>query len=450
MNNFHHPTKVLNLRLRKLKWIFPLFVFLGITVLLFTSCSKQSEATKPADVDYYTCSMHPSVRLQDPNAKCPICGMSLVPVKKKSPTNQPAMGHAGHDHAKMSAEPATERARTANESMPEEFVVPVERQQQIGVTYATVMKKPLHRVIRTVGMVTYDKQRHWDFVARVDGYVQKLQVSSRGDLVDKGQPLMSIYSPDLLTTQQEFLNVLQMRDQAQKSGSQATLESAERLLESARRRLQLWNITTNQIAELEQSRKPTEALTLYSPFKGVVQDLPVDQGRRVATGEHLMDIADLSTVWVWAEFYQDEIPLLKKGLPVTITSDSLPHEKFTGKIGVVDPFVNETSRTARVRLEIDNPDLKLRPDMYVNAELELDLGEGLTLPVNAVMPTGQRNIVFVDKGEGKLEPRFVEVGKKFGGDYTVTDGLREGERVVSSANFLVDAEAKIQGALKSW
>ncbi|MDB6122458.1 MAG: Efflux transporter, family, subunit [Pedosphaera sp.] len=450
MNNSFCLRDALKLGLRKCGRTLWLFAFIGIAALSLTSCSKQSGATKPPDVDYYTCTMHPSVRLQDPNAKCPLCGMSLVPVKKKSQTNQPAMGHTGHDHSKMLAEQSAGQTQESIENTPSDFVVPMERQQQIGVTYATVTKKPLHRSIRTVGTVTYDKQRHWDFVARVEGYVQKLQVSSRGELVEKGQPLMSIYSPDLLTTQQEFLDLLRMRDQAQKSGSQAALESAERLIESAKRRFQLWNITTNQIAELERSRKPTEALTLFSPFKGIVQDLAVDQGRRVSMGDHLVDIADLSTVWVWAEFYQDEIPLLKKDSPVTITSASLPNEKFTGKIAVVDPFVNEATRTARVRLEISNPDLKLQPDMYVDVELDLNFGEGLTVPVNAVMPTGQHNIVFVDRGEGKLEPRFVELGKKFGGDYVINKGLQAGERVVNSANFLVDAEAKIQGALKSW
>ncbi|MGI8966332.1 MAG: efflux RND transporter periplasmic adaptor subunit [Limisphaerales bacterium] len=444
-----------------------LLVAAAATIALI-SCAKKGNASKAEnDVAYYTCSMHPSVKSQDPKAKCPICGMGLVPVEKKKNGDAPAgkneaksMSMSPEEHAKMKSSkdgmkemqmPGMPGMKKENATeQPGEFTVPVTRQQQIGVTYATVEKKSLEQNIRVTGTVAYDKQRHWDFVSRVEGYVQNLQISSRGELVEKNQPLMNLYSPELLTTQQEFLNLLKMRDDAQKNNSTAAVDSANRLLESARRRLQLWNITTNQIAKLEEKREAQENLTLYSPFKGVVQDLRVDQGRRVMVGDHLMDIADLSVVWIWAEFYQDELPLLKKNLPVTITSSSYPNEKFVGKIIVMDPFINEATRTGRVRIDVENPDLKLRPEMFVNVDLKIEAGQHLAIPLNAVMPTGERNIVFVDKGEGKLEPRFVEIGKKLGTNYVVKSGVKEGERVVSSANFLIDAEAKVQGALKSW
>ena len=222
------------------------------------------------------------------------------------------------------------------------------------------------------------------------------------------------------------------------------------MVESAKERLRLWNIGDEQIAELEKTHKPVEDVTLVSPFRGVVQDLDVDQGRHVSVGDHLVDVADLSVVWVWAQFYQDELPLLKKDLPVTITASSMPSEKFEGKISVIDPFVNDASRTVRVRIDVANPDFKLLPDMYVDATLNLDLGESLTVPVNAVLPTGQHNIVFVDKGGGNLEPRFIELGRQFDGWYEVKSGLKENDRVVASANFLIDAESQVQGALKSW
>ena len=177
-----------------------------------------------------------------------------------------------------------------------------------------------------------------------------------------------------------------------------------------------------------------------------MQDIAVDQGRRVMMGDHLVDIADLSVVWVWAQFYQDELPLLKTGLPVTITTSSYPGEKFNGKISVIDPFLNDTLRTGRVRIDVANTDFKLRPEMYVDVDLTMDMGEGFAVPVNAVLPTGKHNIVFVDKGGGKLEPRYVELGRKYGDYYEVKSRLEEGERVVTSANFLIDAEAKVQGA----
>jgi membrane fusion protein, copper/silver efflux system len=342
-------------------------------------------------------------------------------------------------------------AGMTNEEAPSEFTVPIERQQQIGVTYAAIGRHPFTKTIRTIGTIAYDKQRHWDYVARVEGYVNKLFVFSPGELVEKNAPLLTLYSPDLLTTENEFVDLLKARDEAQAQGQQTMLaQSTDRLIESAKQRLHLWNITDDQIAELEKMRKPQEYLTLYSPFKGVVQTIGVDQGRKVMIGDHLVDVADLSVVWVWAQFYQDELPMLKKELPITITSSSYPGENFRGKISVVDPFISDATRTGRVRIDVENSDFKLRPDMYVNAQLTVNLGEGLAVPFSAVLPTGTRDIVFVDKSEGKLEPRFVELGRKYGDFYEIKSGLTEGERVVTSANFLIDAEAKVQGALKSW
>lgn len=431
---------------RRARWITLSFALMAsFAVLFLASCKKSGGDAKPANVDYYTCTMHPSVKKQNPKDKCPICSMDLTPVTKKGTAAADAhAAHAGHAPGA-----ATEPAATGDDK-PTEFTVAVERQQQIGVTYGTIEKRAFTHSIRAVGAVAYDKQRHWDYVSRIEGYVKKLFVFSRGELVEKDAPILTIYSPDLLTTQNEFVDVLKMRDEARAKGSKIVLETSERLIESAKQRLRLWNINDAQIEELEKTRKAQEHLTLYSPFKGVVQDLAVDQGRRVMMGEHLVDIADLSVVWVWAQFYQDELPMLKKDLPITITSSSYPGEKFPGKISVVDPFINDATRTGRVRIDVENPDLKLRPDMYVDVELTMDMGEGVAVPVPAVLPTGKHNVVFVDKGEGKLEPRFIELGRKYGDFYEVKSGLKETERVVTSANFLIDAEAKVQGALKSW
>lgn len=399
-----------------------------MAALVSVSCRKGETHSKPADVDYYTCTMHPSVRSQDPSGKCPICGMGLVPVKKKT---------------------ADETARV-NETQASEFVVPVGRQQQIGVTYGTVQNRPLIALTRAVGAVAYDKQRHWDFVARVGGFVQKLDVFSPGEVVEKGAPLLTIYSPELLTAQKEFVDILKTREDARAKGNADVFNSAAQLVDSGKERLRLWNITADQIGDLEKTRKPEETLALFSPFKGVVQELTVEQGQRVGVGDRLVDVADLSVVWVWAQFYQDELSMLKGGLPVIITTTSLPGEKFQGTISVLDPFLNEETRTGRVRIDVNNADFKLRPGMYVDVELSVDMGEGLTVAVGAVLPTGLHNIAFVDKGGGRLEPRFIELGRKYGDFYEVRAGLKENERVVTSANFLIDAEAKVQGALKSW
>jgi Cu(I)/Ag(I) efflux system membrane fusion protein len=409
---------------------FKLALYAVAVALLLVGCKKAGGESKPADVDYYTCTMHPSVRSQDPHGKCPICGMDLVPVKKKS-----AM-----------AIPSAE----TNAETPGEFVVPVERQQQIGVTYTTVRKQPLHETIRTVGLVTSDKERRWEYVPRVEGYIQKLFVFSPGELVESNAPVLTLYSPELFTAQKEFVDVLQMRASAQSNNSASVLNSADELLTSAKERLRLWNITDGQISNLEKTQKPQEYLTLFSPFKGVVEEIGVDQGRKVMAGDRVVEIADLSVVWVWAQFYQDDVATLSNGLPVTITTSAYPGEKFGGKISIIDPFIDNATRTVRVRIDVQNPNFKLRPDMYADVELSIDSGEGLAVPADAVLPTGLHNIAFVDKGGGKLEPRFLELGREYDGFYEVKSGLKEDDRVVTSANFLIDAEAQVQGALKSW
>ena len=426
--------------LGKLTRNFALIALLLGLVWGLAGCSKTGSSGKDPNVDYYTCTMHPSVKSQDPKAKCPICSMDLVPVMKKG---APAAGH-DHRHGGISMPMAGD---TKAGSGFNEFSVPVERQQQIGVTYAPAEKKPMRHTIRSVGMVVPDKTRHWEFVARVEGYVQKLYVTSPGEPIEEGQRLLTIYSPELSTAERELVSLLDARDRATTAEGKA---STERSITAARRRLEQWNITASQIAELEKTRNPSEFLTLNSPFKGVVEDVPVDQGRKVMVGDHLVDVGDLSVVWVWAEFYEDELSMLAKGQKVRVTAKAYPGQTFEGELGLINPFLMEMKRTVKVRVDIPNPDFKIRPGMYVNIELAMDMGEGLTIPVSAVMPTGSRTLVFVDKGQGKLEPRPVQLGRKYGDIYEVTDGLKEGERVVASANFLIDAESKVQGAVKSF
>ncbi len=405
-------------------------IYLLALLAVALSACKKTPIAKPPDVDYYTCTMHPSVHSEIPG-KCPVCSMELVPVMKNNSGSETDSAIPAHpSDAKQS-----------------DFVVPVERQQQIGVTYATVERKPLYHTIRALGVVEADIQRQWSFVARVDGYVQKLFVASPGEVVTKNVPMVSIYSPDVLTTEREFAMLLKMRDEAKTAESR---EGPERLISSARLRLQQWNLTPDQIADLESSRRPSDILTLQSPFDGVVEEVSVRQGTSVKAGDKLVEVADLSVVWVWADFYESELSMLEKGQKVTVTTKSYPDERFNGEVAVINPFVEEVKRTCKVRIDIANSKLKLRPGMYATAELGMDMGNGLVIPTSAVMPTGARNVVFVDKGGGKLEPRAIQLGYQYADYYEIAQGLSEGERVVASANFLIDAESKVQGALKDF
>src|SRR6266436_2221683 len=428
---------------------------IGVLVsLVLSGCSKPAgKAAVNADVDYYTCTMHPSVHSKDPG-KCPICSMDLVPVMKKVSNETKGKGNSGSgmtDNNSMGSMTMPSPNQESGKST--EFTVPVERQQQIGVTYAAVMKRPIQLSIRSVGMLEPDTSKMFDYVARVDGYVQELKASSPGQQVSQGQPLITIYSPDLRSTEQELVNILNDRDR-----SGASRASNDQLIEATKRRLKLWNVSDQEIAELEKNRKPSDQLMLRSPFDGAVNEVMSRPGMSVKMGDKLVSVLDLSNLWVWAEFYENEIGLLKRGQQIDVTLPAFPNQTFQGEIAVINPNIDAAKRTARVRIDIPNAKAQLRPGMYANVEVRINGGEGLTIPVQAALPTGERMLVFLDRGQGKLLPRYVQVGRSFntfdgqkqGSYYQVVSGLQEGDRIVASANFLIDAESQVQGALKDW
>jgi Cu(I)/Ag(I) efflux system membrane fusion protein len=391
------------------------------------ACVKPANRSASVDVEFWTCAMHPSVHSKSPG-KCPICGMDLVPVTKQKGDNV--------DH-----------------SEPAEFTVPVQRQQQIGVTYAEVRRRPMRFEIRSVGTLEVDQAQVFECVTGVDGYIENLRVTSPGERVAVGQPLMMIYTPDLRTPEQELVNLLKV----QENGS-VPAASIDQVIDSARRRLQLLNVSPVEISELERTHQPTDHLLLRSPFDGVVSEAPMKVGMSVKRGDNLMTVLNLSRLWLWANFYENEVGLLNEGQPMAIALPSLPDRSFQGKISVISPTIDPVRRTARVRIDIPNPADQLRPGMYANVVAEIDAGEGLTIPVDSVIPTGSRMLVFVDKGSGRLEPRFVQLGRQFVDPadpkrdryYQVIADLQDGERIVSSANFLIDAEAQVQGAVRDF
>src|ERR1700730_18726028 len=319
-----------------------------LTLLGAASCSKGPAGKKASKVDYWTCTMHPSVHSKDPG-KCPICSMDLVPVKKKGANETKVKEKSGGmtDSGPMGSMPMPSPNQEVGKST--EFSVPVERQQQIGVTYATATKRPIQLSIRSVGMLEPDTSKMFDYVARVDGYVQELKVSSPGQDVTQGQPLITIYSPDLRSTEQELVNILNDRDHGGTSRV-----SNDQLIDATKRRLKLWNVSDQEIAELEKSRKPSDQLVLRSPFDGVVNEVMSRPGMNVKMGDKLVSVLDLSNLWVWAEFYENEIGLLKRGQQIDVSLPAFPNQTFQGQIAVINPIIDAAKRTARVRIDIPN------------------------------------------------------------------------------------------------
>ena len=322
-----------------------------------------------------------------------------------------------------------------------------ERQQLIGVRFGTVEQRSLQKIIRTVGRIDYDEKRIGIVSPKISGWIEELYVDFTGQFVRKGAPLLTIYSPELVSTQEEYLLALKARQDWSKSPFSEVAESGTRLADSARRRLKLWDISDAQIKALEESREPKKTLTLYSPFTGHVLEKMANKGRFVDAGMSLYKIADLSVVWLIADIYESELPAIRVGQPAAIQMAYYPGETFTGKAIYIYPYLDAQTRTAKVRYEFANPHGKLKPEMFANVEITVRFGDKLAVPEDAVIDTGIRKVVIVDRGSGYFEPREVRLGVKAGEVFEVLDGLKAGERVVTSANFLIDSESKLKEAV---
>jgi len=322
-----------------------------------------------------------------------------------------------------------------------------ERQQLIGVRFGTVAKRTLQKVIRTVGRIDYDEKRIGIVSPKIGGWIEELLVDFTGRFVRKGEPLLTIYSPELVSTQEEYLLALKAKQDWSKSPFPEVTEGGNLLAESARRRLKLWDISDAQIKTLEESREPTKTLTLYSPFTGYVIEKMVNKGQFVDAGMALFKIADLSVVWLIADIYEYELSAIRLGQQAAIQMAYYPGETFTGKAIYIYPYLDPQTRTAKVRYEFPNPRGKLKPEMFTNLEITVRLGDKLAVPEDAVIDTGLRKVVVIDRGSGYFEPREVKLGVKAGDVFEVLDGLQAGERVVTSANFLIDSESKLKEAI---
>jgi Cu(I)/Ag(I) efflux system membrane fusion protein len=322
-----------------------------------------------------------------------------------------------------------------------------ERQQLIGVKIGKVEMRPLEKIIRTVGRVDYDERKVVTVSPKIGGWIEDLYVDFTGRFVRQGEPLLTIYSPELVSTQEEYLIALRARKDLVKSPFPEVAASGNSLVESARRRLKLWDISDDQIKALEESGQAKKTLTLYSPFSGFVLEKMAFKGMNVMPGMALFKLADLSTVWLYADIYEYELPFIRVGQQAAIQLSYLQGETFTGKAIYIYPSLDPNTRTAKVRFEFPNPDGKLKPEMYGNVEIKVHLGQRLVVAEGAIIDTGLRQMAIVDKGNGYFEPREVKVGAKVDHYYEILKGLKAGERVVTSANFLIDSESRFKEAV---
>lgn len=363
------------------------------------------------DVAHYTCPMHPSVKQSGPG-QCPLCGMDLVPVSSAELES----GVVRFDEL---------------------------RRQKLGVRTAPVVKAPLAGEIRTVGRVTFDETRLYDVNLKLSGWVERLHVDETGAPVKRGQLLFTLYSPDLYAAQVELISAQRAVEAAGKGISQS-------LVASAAKKLRLWDVSDAQIEKLKSDKQALRAMPIYSPASGHVVEKSVVHGSSVAVGQTVYRIADLSRVWVEAEVYEADLARVRKGQKARVTLSYLPGRSFAGEVTFVSPVLDASTRTGRVRLELPNDDLTLKPNMYAEVTLLGDGADALQIPREAVLYTGRRRLVFVDLGGGRVKPQEVTVGRESGSRVEVLSGLEAGDVVVTSGNFLLAAESRLKNATGFW
>ena len=325
-----------------------------------------------------------------------------------------------------------------------------QRMMSIGVRTGVVAEKSVAQDIRTVGNVVVDERRLSTVQLRFAGWIRKVYVDATYDYVKEGQPLFTIYSQDLVTTEREYLVAKANRDAVKASTVPGVADGAQAVLDAAVARLRQWNLPPREIERLESTGDVRDDLEIDSPATGYITERTVLPNMYVQPQTRLYTVADLSSVWVIGEFFQSDIGRFKPGQPATITTDAYPGRVFRGRVDQVYPQIDTTTRTGQVRFVFPNPDLKLTPGMFVNVTASIPMGRELVLPTSGILHTGTRDVVFVDHGGGYLEPRSIEAGTRVGEDVIVLKGLQAGERVVTSANFLVDSESQLQAALGSF
>lgn len=435
------------------------------------SDSSSSGVSASAEVkkQKYHCPMHPTYVSEHPG-DCPICNMKLVLIKDSgeavaknttpSPTRnikqgqfycpmhldivRDAPGVCPKCNMNLEEKKTDEHAGVPGRA---DIVLSPEKRYMIGMQLSSVEKRDLSFTLRTTARVEHDETLLARISPRFNGWIRSLKVNFTGEPVVKGQPLFTAYSPELLTAEKEYILALNNYDKLKDSPDKEQFVSAQRLQESSRKRLVLWQIGEEEIRNLEEYRTPADETLFRAPFSGHVVAKTAVEGKSFMAGETLYEIADLSHIWLRASIFEYEMHLVTVGQDATITFPYMGNQSFPAKVTFIYPHIDALTRRGEFRLELDNPGHLLRPDMWADVEIKVVLGEKLTVPSSAVIDTGSRHVAFADVADGRLEPRELKIGAKTDDYYEVLEGVKEGEKVVTRALFLVDSESQLKAAI---
>jgi RND family efflux transporter MFP subunit len=440
----------------------------GGTYLLLRKASPGGTTLQEGAQQLYSCGMHPQV-ISDKPGNCPICGMALTPIRgtaQSAETAQPADAKKERKilYWRAPMDPTEIYDRPGKSKMGMDLVPVYEGdeaggsggvqidgriRQNMNLRTAPVERRDLSRTIRAQGQITYAQDRESALNAKIHGWIDKLFVNTAGQQVRKGDPLLEIYSPELVTTQEEYLLALRNRDELASSPYENVRDGAERTLAAAKKRLELWDVPADEIAKLTETKTARRTLVLRAAASGIVTHKAVVEGDEVKPGQDLFHIADLGKVWVEAAVYESDLAEVREGMKAEVRLDQIPGAAFEGRVDFVYPYLDRKSRANNIRIVVGNPGGRLKPDMYATVSIQSPGGRGvLAVPSEAVLDSGVRKIVFVSQGEGLFEPREIRTGlESSDGFLEVTSGLLDGERVVVSGQFLLDSESRTREAI---
>ncbi len=433
---------------------------LGAAIYGFIDFKSNGSGTETAQKQLYTCGMHPDIISEEPG-DCPICGMKLVPIKNKTANTgekkiiywrapmdpNEIYDHPGKSKMGMDLVPVYE-AEAGSEGIVKIDPAVV---QNMNIKTVTVEKKDLNSRITTNGALTTDETKESIVTTRVNGWVEKLYVDYTGKKVRKGDKLMEIYSPELVAAQQELLTALSYQESVNNSNFSDVNKSGNELVKNAVKKLQLLQVSDREIERLEKTKDVRTNVTLYAQNSGTVLQKNVIEGQKVTAGSPLLQIADLSKLWLTADIYENELGKIQLGAKTEIKFNYLPGKTYPGKVSFIYPTLDAKSRTVKVRIDVNNSSGELKPEMYANVLIEgKDLGSFPVVPENAVIRSGNKDVIIIALGGGKFKPQQVELGSYSEGYYQVLNGISEGNKIVTSAQFLIDSESNLKAALNQF